>query len=100
MNTTDLVTRQRDSRENVKEFVMTSPHLMHVQSYHESQMRTVNVNANPKCEPKNEHDYRETFTSQQNITTHHNMTLTYHMRHICTPGNQTIKNNFAHETIC
>ena len=22
------------------------------------------------------------------------------MRHICTPGDQIIKNNFAHETIC
>ena len=25
---TDLVTRQQDSRENVKEFIMTSPHVM------------------------------------------------------------------------
>ena len=27
-NTTDLVTYQHDSRENMKEFVMTSPHIM------------------------------------------------------------------------
>ena len=49
------------------------------------------MNANPKCEPKNEYDYHKTFASQQNITTHHDMSHTCHMRHICMPGDQTIK---------
>ena len=43
---------------------------------------------------------RQMFMSQQNIMTHHDMSHTCHMRHICMPGNQIIKNNFAHVTIC
>ena len=43
---TDLVTRQRDSRENVKEFVMTSPHVM------PHPIVSGIVNMNPKCECK------------------------------------------------
>ena len=49
------------------------------------------MNMNPKHEPGNERDYRKTFTSQQNITTRHDMSHTCHMRHICMPGDQTIK---------
>ena len=49
------------------------------------------MNANPKCEPKNEHNYREMFASQQNIMTCQDMSQTCHMRHICMPIDQTIK---------
>ena len=44
------------------------------------------------------------FTSQRNITTHHDMSQTCHMRHICMPGDQIIKeyfwshNNLINET--
>ena len=58
-------------------------------------MRTQNVNANLKCEPKNECNYHEMFMSQQNIMTHHDMSHTCHMRHICMPGDQTIKKLFC-----
>ena len=51
----------------------------HVQSYHKLQMQTVNVNANPKHEPKNEHEYRKMFASQRNITTRQDMSHTCHM---------------------
>ena len=40
-----------------------------IQLYHELQTRTQNVNVNLKCKPKNEYDYRNTFTSLRNITT-------------------------------
>ena len=43
---TDLVTRQCDSRENVKEFIVTSPHVMP----HPIISRI--ANANPKCQGK------------------------------------------------
>ena len=33
-------------------------------------------------------------------TKHHDMSQTCHMRHIITPDNQTIKNNFGRETAC
>ena len=46
---------------------------------------------NHEREPKNECDYHKTFVSQRNITTHHDMSHTFHMRHICMPGDRTIK---------
>ena len=50
---------------------------------------------NPKSEPKNERDYHKIFASQQNITTHQDMSHTCHMRYICMPGDQTIKKYFC-----
>ena len=88
---TDLVVYQSDSRENAKEFIVTSPHIIHIQSYHELQMRTQNVSPNLKREPRNEHDYCKMFASQQNTTTCQDMSHTCHMRHICLPADQTIK---------
>ena len=58
-------------------------------------MRTQNVNTNTKHKPKNERDCRKMFVSQRNITTHHNMSQTCHMRHICMPGDQIIKKYFC-----
>ena len=49
------------------------------------------MNVNPEQEPKNEHDYRKTFASQQNIMTHQDMSHTCHMRHICMPDDQIIE---------
>ena len=46
-NATDLVTRQHDSRENVKEFVVTSPHVMPRQ--------IISRIANANCEREREH---------------------------------------------
>ena len=87
----DLVTCQRDSHENAKEFIMTSPHVMS----HPIILRIANTNSKYECEhvtrPKNEHDCCKTFTSQQNIMTHHNMSQICHMRHICMQGDQIIK---------
>ena len=62
-------------------------------------MQTQNMDANPKCKPENKRNYRKTFASQRNIMTCQDMSHTCHMRHICMPGDQTTKNNFAHETI-
>ena len=78
-------------RKNAKEFVVTSPHVCHVQSYHESRMQTRNVNANMKREPKRERNCRKTSASQRNITTRHNMSHTCNMRHIIMPDDQIIK---------
>ena len=59
----------------------------HIQSYHESQMQTQNMNANLKLEPKtNAIDAR---CLQANETSRHAKTC--HMRHIFMPGDQTIK---------
>ena len=55
---------QHDSFENMKEFIVTSPHVMP----HPIVSRI--MNANPKHEPKNERDSWETFASQRNIMTH------------------------------
>ena len=63
---TDLVMYQCESYENVKEIFMMSPH---VQSYHESQMQTINMNTNLNANPKNKCNCCETFVSQQNIMT-------------------------------
>ena len=54
-------------------------------------MQAVNMNANPKREPKTERNYRKMFASQQNITTHQDMSHTCHMKHICMPVDETIK---------
>ena len=45
---TDLVTRQRDSRENAKEFIMMSPHVM------PRPIVSRIANANPKCDCEHE----------------------------------------------
>ena len=68
----------------------------HIQLYHESQMQTQNMNANLKREPKK--DVTIARHLRANETSRHNTTC--HMRHICMPGDQTIKNNFALITIC
>ena len=46
-NATDLVTRQHDSRENVKEFIVTSPHIMPRPIVSRLETRTLNS----RCEP-------------------------------------------------
>ena len=45
---------------------------------------------NTKREPKHERDYCETFVSQRNIMTCHDMSQTCHMRHIIMPDDQII----------
>ena len=45
---TDLVTYQRDSCENVKEFVVMSPHIMP----HPFVSQIANTNLKHECEPK------------------------------------------------
>ena len=45
---TDLVTYQRDSRENVKEFIMTSPHVMPCLII----SQIMNANLKCECEPE------------------------------------------------
>ena len=76
---------QRDSHENVKEFIVTSPHIM------PRPIVSQNVNANLKSKPKNECNYHKMFASQQNITTGQDMSHTCHMRHVCMPVDQTTK---------
>ena len=46
-NATDLVTRQHDSRENVKEFVVTSPHVMPRPNVSRLETRTLNSRRKP-----------------------------------------------------
>ena len=45
---TDLVMRQRDSHENMKEFIMTSPHIMP----HPIVSRIMNMNLKHEREPE------------------------------------------------
>ena len=79
---------QHDSCENMKDFIVTSPHIMQHPNKSQSQLRTMNVNTIPKREPKNERNYYKMFASQGNITT-------CHMRHICMPVDITIKKYFC-----
>ena len=59
-----LVTYQRDSCENVNEFILMSPHVMPHPIVSQITNANQNVNASTKREAKNEHDCRKMFASQ------------------------------------
>ena len=80
--------RQCYSRENVKEFVLTSPHLM------PCPIVSRIANANQKHEREHETQTQKQTRLSQDVCEpmkHHDMSQTCHMRHICMPDDQIIK---------
>ena len=64
---------QHDSRENVKEFVMMSPHVMPCPIVSQITNANLKCEREPEMQTQNECDCCETFESQRNITTHQDM---------------------------